>query len=36
MMSKIMKALKYFFTEMPDNKDEVLLDTAGKNIYLYL
>ncbi len=35
-MSKIMNALKFFFTEMPDNKDEILLDTEGKNKYLYL
>lgn len=34
-MSKIFNNLKFFFTGMPDNKDQILLKTEGKDKYLY-
>ncbi len=35
-MSKIFNALKFFFTEMPDNEDQVLIKMEGKDKYLYI
>lgn len=33
--NKIFSALKYFFTEYPDNEDEVLIPMKGNDIYKY-
>lgn len=35
-MSALYHALRRFFTEYPDNTDEVLIQMEGKDIYMYI
>lgn len=35
-MSALYFALRRFFTEYPDNQDEVLIQMEGNDIYLYI
>lgn len=35
-MNKFFNALKYFFTEEPNNEDQILIKAEGKEKYLYM